>query len=104
MDIVQAAACAVKVIKPQEWAKGLAIAGLKNMLFMPHFGHTIQASTYVKQLLGCCHRGYLWMDQPYLVNAELIERIRGLPTEGKYPLPTWLSTILNSSSRRTTFN
>jgi len=35
----------------------------------------------------CFHRGYLWLDQPYPVNAELIARITGLPNDGKDPLP-----------------
>ena len=48
MDIIQAATCDVKVIKPKDWAEGLAFAGLTNILFMPHFGHSIQAITYVK--------------------------------------------------------
>ena len=87
IDITQAVACAVKVIKPKKWARGLATTGLTNMLFIPHFSHSVQVNTYVKQLLVCFHRGYLWLDHPYLVNAELIVRITGLPTEGKDPLP-----------------
>ena len=57
------------------------------MLFIPHFGHSIQVNTYVKQLLVCVHRGYLWLDQPYPITIELIARIIGLPNDNKDPLP-----------------
>ena len=87
MNITQAATCVVKVLKPQKWAEGLTIVGLTDMLFIPHFGHSIQVNTYVKQLLVWFHKGYLWLDQPYPVNDELIARITGLPTKGKDPLP-----------------
>ena len=57
MDIIQTVDPTIKVIKPQKWDKGLATSSLTNMLFMPHFSHIIHASTYVKQLLVCVHRG-----------------------------------------------
>ena len=85
--MTQATACVVKVIKPQNWAEGVAAARLTNMLFIAHFVHSIQVNTYVKKLLIYFHRGYLWLDQPYPVNVELIVRITGRPTEGKDPLP-----------------
>ena len=75
------------MIKTKKWVEGLATAGITNMLFMPHFGHSIHVTTYVKQLLVYFHEGYLWLYQPFSVNDELIARITGLPTEGKDPLP-----------------
>ena len=48
IDITQAVACAVKVIKPKKWDKGLGTAVLTNMLFIPHFGHSMQVNTYIK--------------------------------------------------------
>ena len=36
-----------QVLRPMEWAEGLAHTGLTNMLFMPHFIHIIQVNTYV---------------------------------------------------------
>ena len=87
MNITQATAFNAQVIELEKWAKGLAVARLTNMLFMPHFGHSLQVNTYVKQLVVCFHRGYLWLDQPHPVNAELIVRITRLPNDGKDPLP-----------------
>ena len=87
MDIIHAVESVVRVIKLKVWAEGLATSGLTNMLFMPHFGHSVQASTYVKQLLFCIHQGYLSLDQPYPITVELIVRITGLPSKGKDPLP-----------------
>ena len=71
------------MVNPKKWAKGLATAGLTNMMFMPHFGHSIQVNTYMKQLLVFFHGGYLWLDQPYPVDIDLIARITGLPNEEK---------------------
>ena len=87
MDIIQTADPTVKIIKPQKWDEGLATSGLTNMLFMGHFSHSVEASTYVKQLLFCIHQGYLSLDQPYPITVELIVRITRLPSEGKDPLP-----------------
>ena len=41
----------------------------------------------MKKLLVCFHRGYLWLDLPYSVNAEIISVIKGLPNEGDDPAP-----------------
>ena len=69
-----------------DWGEGLAHAGPTNMLFMPYFGHSVQVNTYVKQLLFYFHRGCLWLDQPYPIDAELISRITGLSNEGDDPV------------------
>ena len=57
------------------------------MLFMPHFSHSVQVNTYVKELLVLFHKGFLWLDRPYPVDAELISRIIGLPNEGNDLVP-----------------
>ena len=44
-----------QVLRPMEWVEGLSYPGLENMLFMPHFGHSIQVNAYVKQLLVFFH-------------------------------------------------
>ena len=68
-----------------KWAAGVNQEGLMNLLFMPHFGHSLQDNTYVKQLLVYFHRGCLWLDQPYPVDVELISAITGLPKSGEDP-------------------
>ena len=78
-----------------DWAEGVTRAGLTNMLFMPHFGHSVQVNTYMKQLLVYFHKGCLWMDQPYLVDVELISRITGLPNEGEDPVPYMAKQDIN---------
>ena len=87
MYIIQIADPTVKIIKPHKWVEGLATSSLTNMLFLPHFSHSVQASTYVNQLLVCAHRGYLFLDQPNPITVELIARITGLPSGGKDLLP-----------------
>ena len=57
------------------------------MLFIPHFSHSVHVNPYMKQLLVIFHRGFLLLDQPYLVNAESISRIIGLPNEGNDLVP-----------------
>ena len=76
-----------QVLKSMEWTKGLSRAGLTNMLFMPHFGRSVQVNAYVKQLLFYFHRRCLWLDHPYPINVELISRITSLQKEGDDPAP-----------------
>ena len=54
-----------QVLRPMQWAEGVVHIGLINLLFMPHFSHSLQASTYMKEMLVCFHRGFLWLDRPY---------------------------------------
>ena len=51
-----------QVLRPMDWAEGLAHTGLINMMFIPHFGHSIKVNTYVKKLLVYFHGGCLWLD------------------------------------------
>ena len=44
----QSATSDAQVLRPMEWDDGISHASLKNMLFMPHFGHNIQLNTYMK--------------------------------------------------------
>ena len=70
-----------------QWATGIASAGLLDLLFMPHFDHSLQVNIYVRQILVCFHRGCLWLDQPYPVDIKLIYSITGLPKTGGDPSP-----------------
>ena len=41
----------------------------------------------MKKVLVYFHIGFLWLDQPYPVDAELISSITGLPNQGDNPAP-----------------
>ena len=56
-------------------------------MHMPHFGHTTEVNTCVKQLLVCFHGGCLWLKRNILVDVELITSITGLPLAGVDPMP-----------------
>ena len=64
-----------------QWAERVGRAGLMNWIFMPHFVHNTYINTYMRQLLVCFHRGWLWLDRPYSVDVDLIAMIMGLPKE-----------------------
>ena len=51
-----------QLLKLMELAEGFSHTSFINLLFMPHFSHSLQVSTYMKQLLVCCHKGCLWID------------------------------------------
>ena len=89
MVTIQASPTRPKVLKPMKWATSIDQARLMNLLFMPHFGHSLQVNTYVKQLLVYFHKGCLWLDQPYPLDIELISSIIGLPKKGNDPAPYW---------------
>ena len=76
-----------QVLRLMDWAEGFGHLGLMNLLFMPHFGHILQFHTYVKHLLVFFHRGFLWLDKQYPIDAELISVITGLPNKGDDPAP-----------------
>ena len=77
----------VQVLVPMQWANGVTNVGLMDLLFKPHFSHSSQVNTYMKQLLVCFHRGCLWLDQPYPIDVELISSIIGFLKKGKDPTP-----------------
>ena len=71
-----------QLLKLMELAEGFSHTGFINLLFMPHFSHSLQVNTYVKQLLVLFHRGCMWLDKQHSVVAELILAIIGLPNQG----------------------
>ena len=76
-----------QILVPMEWANGVDSVGLLNLLVMSHFGHNVQVTTYVKQLLLCFQRGCLWLDRPYPIDIKLIYSIMGLPKTRGDPTP-----------------
>ena len=71
-----------KILRPMKWDIGADQAGFMNLLFMPHFGHSLQANTHVKNILVCFHIDFLWLDRPYPVDVELISSITRLRKKG----------------------
>ena len=53
-----------QILRPMQWAEGVGHIGLLNLLFMPHFGHSLYINTYVRHLMVCFHQGFLWLDRP----------------------------------------
>ena len=45
-----------------EWERGLEKVGLLSLMYMPHFGHSMDVNACVKQLLVSFHGGFLWLD------------------------------------------
>ena len=48
MVMIQTEPAGPKVLKLMKWAIGTNQVGLTNLLSMPHYGHGLQANTYVK--------------------------------------------------------
>ena len=69
-----------------KWEKGLEHFGLLSLLFMPYFGWSTEVNNYVKQLLVIFHGGFLWLDKPYSISANLMLAITRLPRAGADPL------------------
>ena len=52
---------------------------------MLHFGRLAEVNPYVKDLLSCCHGGYLWLDAKIPITIDLISQVIGLPKVGVDP-------------------
>lgn len=52
---------------------------------IPYFGHGMQITYFVKNLLRCVHGGYLWLDPKVSIDDDLIHHFTGLPMEGDDP-------------------
>ena len=67
---------------PMEWDRGPEQSGLLSLLYMPHFGHSIEVNTFVQQLMVSFHGGFLCLDEVYYMHVKLIVAITGLPLSG----------------------
>lgn len=65
----------VIMLEPQKWLHGVAKARLLNLRWIPHFHHAPIAIFIIMQLLCLVHDGYLWMEEPIPIMAELLHRI-----------------------------
>jgi hypothetical protein len=67
----------------QEWKRPLRKSKILSLLKFMHFGRALDFQSCVCFLLTRVHGGYLWLDQPYLIDQAIIHMISGLPTYGE---------------------
>lgn len=60
-------------------------ARLLNLLWVLHFHHAPITIFIIKQLLCLVHDGYLWLEEPIPITANLIHCVFRLPYKGKDP-------------------
>ena len=73
-------------LEPWKWLRGVEKARLLHLLWVPHFHHTPITIFIIWQLLCLVHDGYLWLEEPIPIMADLIHRISQLPCKGKDPI------------------
>jgi hypothetical protein len=72
------------IIHPKQWATGLANTRILNLLVIPHFGRGKEVKECVKQLMEILHGGFLWLEDLFSLDVELIAIIIGPPFMGKH--------------------
>jgi len=60
-------------------------ARLLHLIWILHFHHTPITIFVMRQLLCLVHDGYLWLEEPITITANLIHHISCLPCKGKDP-------------------
>ena len=60
-------------------------AGLLHLLWISYFHRAPITIFVIRQLLCLVYDGYLWLEDPIPITAELIHRISRLPCKGKDP-------------------
>jgi len=68
---------AEKLIK-QKWLRGVEKATSLHLRWIPHYHHVPITIFVIKQLLCLVHDGYLWLEEPIPITADLIHRISRL--------------------------
>ena len=68
----------VEVLALQEWIENFAPFGLLNLLWIPHFGCSLELNAVMKVLLSFVHDGYSWLDRKIDINVDVIHHIIGL--------------------------
>ena len=59
--------------------------GLLNLRWIPHYHHVAITIFVICQLLCLVHDGYLWLEEPIHITANLVHQISQLPTKGNDP-------------------
>ena len=70
-----------------EWEKGLEKVGLMSLVYILHFGHSMEVNECVKKLLVSFHSVFLWLNLKVSIDVELIAAITGLPLPDLDPTP-----------------
>ena len=60
--------------------------GLPHLLSIPHFHQAPGMIFVIRKLLCLVHNGYLWLEEPIPITAELIHRISRLPCTRRDPV------------------
>lgn len=76
---------ALITLEPRKWSRGVEKAGLLHLLWIPHFHCAAITIFIIRQLLCLVHDGYLWLEDPIPITADLIHCISWLPCKGKDP-------------------
>ena len=75
----------VITLEPWNWLCIVEKAGLLHLLLIPHFHCTPITIFLIRQLLFLAHDGYLWLEEPIPIMADLTHHISRLPCKGKDP-------------------
>ena len=74
------------MLELRKWLRSVEKVGLLHLLWIPHFHCTPITSFNIRQLLCLVHDGYLWLEEPIPIMADLIHRISRLPCKWKDPV------------------
>lgn len=67
----------------QKWLHSVEKVRLLHLLWLPHFHRAPITILVITQLCFLVYDGYLWLEQPIPITANLIHRISKLPCNGK---------------------
>jgi len=69
----------------QKWLRGVAKVGLLNLRWIPYYHRAAITIFVIRQLICLVHDGYLWLEEPIPITADLVHQISQLPTKGNDP-------------------
>lgn len=75
----------VSTLEPRKWLRRVEKSRLLNLLWVLHFHHIPITIFIIRQLLCLVHDGYLWLEDPIPITADLIHYIFQLQYKGKDP-------------------
>jgi hypothetical protein len=82
------------ILQPKQWDVELANTGILKLLDIPHFGRGHDVNNCVKKLMEVTQGGYLWVEEPILIDVERVVFISGLPSLGEI-----LAQFLNDKTK-----
>lgn len=60
-------------------------ARLLNLRWIPHYHRTTLTICVIRQLLCLVHDGFLWLEDPIPITANIVHQITHLPVKGNDP-------------------